>query len=623
VGQEHVEAGIKLGSWVNTCRQKRSELSAARVAVLDALGFVWHARDERFERKFRCFEQFVLREGHANVPQGHREDRVNIGSWVSYVRHHRDDLPAQRIAQLEALGFVWNPHDEQFQQHVKLLAHYRQREGHAAVPPRHAEEGVQLGRWVVKMRARRNQLSNERVEQLDALGFVWSPHADAFEAGVTALGNFIAREGHARVPQNHVEGSLNLGGWVATVRAAKASLPQQRTARLDALGFTWEARTERFEENILLLADFVRRTGHAKVPQDHVEQGIKLGVWVNTIRQSRPILSDERVEQLSSLRFVWNVQEDGLSRHLNALQAFVDREGHARVPPLHIEDSLRLGAWVIRVRMRRQALTADTVNRLNELGFVWDAREDHFERNVDALTRFIQREGHARVPVTHVEEGVQLGSWVAGLRANRNALTAARRDRLDALRFEWTPRVRMTSDSAPPKGLARDEIFERNMHLLRQFREREGHASVPKPHIEGGIALGKWVQGMRSRRQHLPEGRSIQLAEVGFVWGAHDDRFQQYVGLLQQFVSREGHARVPGRWTEGGHQLGAWVTKTRSRRAALSPDRIAQLDALGFVWSVRGKKLGPAPDDVPHDARAPDAAGATDERPGRDEPHDA
>ncbi len=180
----------------------------------------------------------------------------------------------------------------------------------------------------------------------------------------------------------------------------------------------------------------------------------------------------------------------------------------------------------------------------------------------------------------------------------------------------------MTFESAPPKGLTREEIFESNMHLLRQFREREGHASVPKPHIEGGIALGTWVQGLRSRRQHLPEGRSIQLAEVGFVWGAHDDRFQQYVGLLQQFVSREGHPRVPGRWTEGGHQLGAWVTKTRSRRALLSPDRIAQLDALGFVWSVRPATSRPA-NPAPTATFSPDASAPTSDSPDTSSPASA
>ena len=54
-------------------------------------------------------------------------------------------------------------------------------------------------------------MSAERKQRLDAIGFVWDPLESAWEEGFAALTTFKAREGHCRVPQRHIEGSISLG----------------------------------------------------------------------------------------------------------------------------------------------------------------------------------------------------------------------------------------------------------------------------------------------------------------------------------------------------------------------------------------------------------------------------
>jgi predicted helicase len=58
------------------------------------------------------------------------------------------------------------------------------------------------------------------------------------------------------------------------------------------------------------------------------------------------------------------------------LKAYKDREGHCRVPDRYLEDGLRLGQWVGVQRVNEPTLSEDRRKKLNELGFVWDARED-------------------------------------------------------------------------------------------------------------------------------------------------------------------------------------------------------------------------------------------------------
>jgi hypothetical protein len=108
---------FKLGSWASTRRRDRHKnnpyLSVERIAELDALGFDWDPYETSFQEGLKALRQHIEREGHARVPKRHKEaldDRpFNLGQWVGHRRRDRnkDDLSAERIAALNALGFRW------------------------------------------------------------------------------------------------------------------------------------------------------------------------------------------------------------------------------------------------------------------------------------------------------------------------------------------------------------------------------------------------------------------------------------------------------------------------------------------------------------------------------------
>ena len=57
-------------------------------------------------------------------------------------------------------------------------------------------------------------------------------------------------------------------------------------------------------------------------------------------------------------------------------------------------------------------------------------------------------------------------------------------ERMEALGVAWDPLA---------------EQWERMFGLLQAFREREGHANVPKRHEEDGEKLGEWLRTQRKR----------------------------------------------------------------------------------------------------------------------------
>ena len=117
------------------------------------------------------------------------------------------------------------------------------------------------------------------------------------------------------------------------------------------------------------------------------------------------------------------------------------------------------------------------------------------------LQRFNAREGHCRVSQGHLEENYRLGSWVSEQRKWRDSMSVERRQRLEALSFEWDP---FTSD------------WREGFAALERFKAREGHCRVPRQHFEGTYKLGQWVGEQRNQKDSMAVERRRRLNALGF-----------------------------------------------------------------------------------------------------------
>jgi hypothetical protein len=137
VPRGHQEDGYNLGSWVFVQRQtqNRGELDAERLCRLQKINFVWHAFEEQWEVMFRLLEQFKNREEHCNVPQRHKEDGSNLGSWLFTQRKQKKkgDLNEDRQKRLEEIGVVWSQLEQQWEEMFRMLEQFKNREGHTAM----------------------------------------------------------------------------------------------------------------------------------------------------------------------------------------------------------------------------------------------------------------------------------------------------------------------------------------------------------------------------------------------------------------------------------------------------------------------------------------------------------
>jgi superfamily II DNA or RNA helicase len=473
-----------------------------------------------------------------------------------------------------------------------LLERYGELHGNAAVPAPHIESGFALGRWIANQRHEhsRDRLDAERARRLEMLpGWSWSMLDKMWEEGYRRLSRYSQRHDTARVPTEYAEDGFNLGRWVVTVRRARKAgeLASERITALERLPrWTWDTADARWEDNFAQLAAYVKRVGHARVPQSHVEDGVGLGTWVSRQREvyRNGELPAGRAARLAALDgWNWDPATGYWARGLTALESFVAREGHPRVPQNHHEEGFDLGSWVSRQRdsFGRGKLAAERAAQLEGVDdWSWDLAAGDWDRGFAVLETFVAREGHAQVPAKHEENGYKLGNWVR-VQRRRYAEDNIGRDQESRLErqpgWSWAPQ---------------QDVWERGLAALQVFVGSQGHARVPAASTVDGFRLGRWVghQRVLFGQGKLPANRARQLEQFPlWSWDLKRDAWLHGFRLLQKYVAEHGNSRVPYSHTEGDFPLGAWVYQRRweYHRGRLDKEKEEQLIQLPeWDWEI-------------------------------------
>ncbi|KAJ1445158.1 helicase associated domain-containing protein [Pelagophyceae sp. CCMP2097] len=265
------------------------------------------------------------------------------------------------------------------------LKAYREAAGDCRVPYHFAAaDGTKLGWWVNTQRLahKAGKLAPERVERLKSVAFVWDAQADKWDAYFELLQAYRAAHGDCAVPSNFAaaDGTM-LGCWVNRQRHAHKSgeLNPERTKRLEAVAFVWDAQADGWDACFELLTAYRAAHGDSAVPYHFATtDGNKLGLWVNTQRDAYKAgkLSPERVERLKAVAFVWDSQADGWDAYFELLTAYRAAHGDCAVPyRFAVADGAMLGAWVIRQRFAYKAgeLHPERAKRLEAVAFVLGA----------------------------------------------------------------------------------------------------------------------------------------------------------------------------------------------------------------------------------------------------------
>ena len=543
------EAMTRAGSKTPGFRQERPMQQTYRL-----YGKLRREMEARWEVLCQAAADAAAKEGTLELPRSYTiHSGVPVGKWLELQRQVQAGqrpgrLTAEQAAKLEKLGIRWNHRLEAaWEKGFASAQKYRTEHGDLLVPVRYRDKNdFALGEWIVYNRQRYlgGNLTQNRIERLEAIGMVWSTSNDLWEQNYAAATQYYLEHGDLEVPIKYETPSgFGLGVWLGAQRAAHKAgeLPQEQVERLDALGMDWTNRNDRKWMSLYdVAAAYYHEHGNLNVPSEYVTpDGVLLGKWV--ARQRYAYLNPDR--------------------------------SSARVTP------------------ERKAL-------LDKLGMVWE-KYDPWQERYDLALAYKTEHGDLEIPsVYKTADGVWLGSWVSRQRQTLNsgssALSSERRKLLRIL-FKGE---RRPSDPAADHGTVREANWERNFRSAARYARKYKHLLVPASYVDSdGVRLGVWISNLRAARKNRPDSYQVTLAHIkklnsiGMVWDARDAKWGTAYQQAKAYYKAHGnlHAAANYKSDETGFCLGDWLRRMRewdtTHDPKLTPERRAMLDKIGMEWS--------------------------------------
>ena len=543
------EAMTRAGSKTPGFRQERPMQQTYRL-----YGKLRREMEARWEVLCHAAADAAAKEGTLELPRSYTiHSGVPVGKWLELQRQVQAGqrpgrLTAEQAAKLEKLGIRWNHRLEAaWEKGFASAQKYRTEHGDLLVPVRYRDKNdFALGEWIVYNRQRYlgGNLTQNRIERLEAIGMVWSTSNDLWEQNYAAATQYYLEHGDLEVPIKYETPSgFGLGVWLGAQRAAHKAgeLPQEQVERLDALGMDWTNRNDRKWMSLYdVAAAYYHEHGNLNVPSEYVTlDGVLLGKWV--ARQRYAYLNPDR--------------------------------SSARVTP------------------ERKAL-------LDKLGMVWE-KYDPWQERYDLALAYKTEHGDLEIPsVYKTADGVWLGSWVSrqrqALNSGSSALSSERRKLLRIL-FKGE---RRPSDPAADHGTVREANWERNFRSAARYARKYKHLLVPASYVDSdGVRLGVWISNLRAARKNRPDSYQVTLAHIkklnsiGMVWDARDAKWGTAYQQAKAYYKAHGnlHAAANYKSDETGFCLGDWLRRMRewdtTHDPKLTPERRAMLDKIGMEWS--------------------------------------
>lgn len=543
------EAMTRAGSKTPGFRQERPMQQTYRL-----YGKLRREMEARWEVLCQAAADAAAKEGTLELSRSYTiHSGVPVGKWLELQRQVQAGqrpgrLTAEQAAKLEKLGIRWNHRLEAaWEKGFASAQKYRTEHGDLLVPVRYRDKNdFALGEWIVYNRQRYlgGNLTQNRIERLEAIGMVWSTSNDLWEQNYAAATQYYLEHGDLEVPIKYETSSgFGLGVWLGAQRAAHKAgeLPQEQVERLDALGMDWTNRNDRKWMSLYDVATaYYHEHGNLNVPSEYVTpDGVLLGKWV--ARQRYAYLNPDR--------------------------------SSARVTP------------------ERKAL-------LDKLGMVWE-KYDPWQERYDLALAYKTEHGDLEIPsVYKTADGVWLGSWVSrqrqALNSGSSALSSERRKLLRTL-FKGE---RRPSDPAADHGTVREANWERNFRSAARYARKYKHLLVPASYVDSdGVRLGVWISNLRAARKNRPDSYQVtpahikKLNSIGMVWDARDAKWGTAYQQAKAYYKAHGnlHAAANYKSDETGFCLGDWLRRMRewdtTHDPKLTPERRAMLDKIGMEWS--------------------------------------
>ena len=367
--------------------------------------------------------------------------------------------------------------------------------------------------------------------------------------------------------------------------------------------------------------------GNLNVPSDYVtSDGFLLGKWIlrqrniykkmlNSNEVKGDFLSDEQIDMLNSIHFVWMFEKGDWNQFYLVAKSFYVKYGHLCVSKNYIFSGFKLGLWL---NVQRNAyknigrtkskwidgvspLLPEQVKLLEDIGMVWNTKTNFWFQNYFCAKDYFFKNGNLNVPQSYISsDGLYLGKWICQQRFLYNKM-------LDGDSCFTSLQVKLLEDIGMVWSLKRNDWYSKYLIAKEYFLEYD-HLNVPRGFITSdGFKLGNWVKIQKEayKNRFIPKSswthnlspltdEQVKLLEdIGMVWNPREKEWLDAFSCAEGYFKGFGNLDVPsGYIVLNGFYLGSWIVSQRKAygESLLKDWQVDMLNSIGMMWDKRKDK---------------------------------
>ncbi|MFE9253500.1 Helicase associated domain protein [Streptomyces sp. NPDC007088] len=274
-------------------------LHPERIAqAMDLIAFNPRGSLSRSRRRgLAAAQAFHNTHGHLDVPTDHLDPvGYDLGAFITTTREARaaGRLEEDWIAELDALGMIWDKHDAAWRARLAAAADSHRNHGHLAAPTT-----TPVGAWLAEQRqlAARSQLEPQRAADLAAIDSDWQlPFGPDWHRKFHLLrAHLAAGNDLAALHRDAVLGSVKIGSWLHRQLSQWTTLATGQRHLMTDLGLTPETpplaaapRSRRtFAQTVQILELFLHRERRAPTAREDITvdgEQVRIGPWLAKTR---------------------------------------------------------------------------------------------------------------------------------------------------------------------------------------------------------------------------------------------------------------------------------------------------------------------------------------------------
>ena len=320
--------------------------------------------------------------------------------------------------------------------------------------------------------------------------------------------------------------------------------------------------------------------GSTDVPRTKKHQD--LFEWCRNQRRlyNRGKLRKDRVAYLLYIGFDLNRHHDYNKHSASWMKMYLQlveyKKKHGTIQILAAEGRKyhKLKVWM--KKQQRYCKLQYRIDLLNKIGFDWTSEKttNDWDSMYNHLVEYKKKHGTTKLPKDYNIDP-KLVDWVSS--QTKRSLDTIKISLLNAIDFEWPP-----IDSED--GKEAESKWMKTYEQLVIFHKRYRHTRVTKDYDVDG-QLASWVNFQRSNCKDAAHIRLLN--KLGLEWNLPSKTFWDVMfQRLVVYKKKYGSFRVSRRLDNG---LAVWVTAQRER--CTDPRRIERLNAIGFEWEQKNKKV--------------------------------